>query len=107
MLFPKNMGEYLSIGEGSLSHGELYTFVTNKSGRGKKGTIVASIKGPLAKEIINVLEKLPLVSRRAVMEVTLDMAKNMEFAVKSCIPNVNFRTPALIFKYQRVTKLGS
>jgi len=38
MLFPKNIGEYLSIDEVSLSQGELYTFVTNKKGRGKKGT---------------------------------------------------------------------
>ena len=60
MLFPENMGEYLSIDEVSLSKGELYTFVTNKNGRGKKGTLVASIKGTLSKDIIKVLEKLPL-----------------------------------------------
>jgi len=29
MLFPENIGEYLSIDEVSLSQGELYTFVTN------------------------------------------------------------------------------
>ncbi len=92
MLFPENMGEYLSIDEVSLSKGELYTFVTNKNGRGKKGTLVASIKGTLAKDIINVLEKIPLFSRRTVMEVTLDMAKNMESAVKTCIPNANLVT---------------
>ena len=40
--------------------GELYTFVTNKNGRGKKGTLVASVKGTLSKDIIRVLEKLPL-----------------------------------------------
>lgn len=86
MLFSENIGQYLSIDEVSLSHGELYTFVTNKNGRGKKGSLVASIKGTLAGDIIRVLEKLPLETRKKVKEVTLDMAKNMESAVKICFP---------------------
>jgi len=67
----------------SLSQGELYTFVTNKLGKGKKGTMVACIKGTTSKEIITVLEKLPKDKRLQVKEVTLDMAKNMEAAVKT------------------------
>ncbi len=78
MLFPDNIGEYLSIDEVSLSQGELYTFVTNKNGKGKKSTLVASIRGTLSKDIIQVLEKLPMELRQEVKEVTLDMAKNME-----------------------------
>ena len=89
MLFSENIGEYLSIYEVSLSQGGLYTFVTNKNGRGKKGTLVASIKGTLSKDIIEVLEKLPLSSRKLVKEVTLDMARNMETAVKSCFPDAD------------------
>lgn len=77
------MGENLSIDEVSLSQGELYTFVTNKNGKGKKGTLVASVKGTLSKDIIAVLEKLGADKRLAVKEVTLDMAKNMEAAVKT------------------------
>lgn len=92
MLFSENIGEYLSIDEVSLSQGELYTFVTNKNGRGKKGTLVASIKGTLSKDIIEVLEKLPLSSRKLVKEVTLDMARNMETAVKSCFPDADLVT---------------
>ena len=86
LLFPENIGEYLSIDEVSLSQGELYTFVTNKNGKGKKGTLVASIKGTKSKDIVNILEKLPLESRCKVKEVTLDMAKNMESAVKQSFP---------------------
>jgi transposase len=85
-LFPDNSGPYLSIDEVSLSQGELYTFVTNKKGKGKKGTLVASIKGTQAKSIISVLEKLGPEKRLAVKEVTLDMAKNMEAAVKIAFP---------------------
>ena len=92
MLFPENMGEYLSIDEVSLSQGELYTFVTNKNGRGKKGTLIASIKGTLAKNISDTLELIPLEQRKMVKEVTLDMAKNMESGVKKSFPNANLVT---------------
>ena len=86
MLFPENIGSHLSIDEVSLSKGELYTFVTNKKGKGKKGTLVASIKGTRSGDLINVLEKLPLHTRKQVNEVTLDMAKNIELATKIAFP---------------------
>ena len=70
MLFPNNMGSHLSIDELSLSKGELYTFVTNKKGRAKKGTLVACIKGTRASDLTEVLEKLSLESRKKVEEVT-------------------------------------
>ena len=68
MLYPDNVGEYLSIDEVSLSQGELYTFITNKKGKGKKGTLVASIKGTLTKDIVSVLEKLPIEKREEVKD---------------------------------------
>lgn len=92
MLFPENIGPQLSIDEVSLSQGELYTFVTNKNGRSKKKTLVASIKGTKAIDIINVLEKLPLETRGKVTEVTLDMAKNMQAAVKNSFPSASLVT---------------
>jgi transposase len=92
MLFPNNIGEYLSIDEVSLSKGELYTFITNKTGKSKQGTMVASIKGTRSEDIINVLEKLPLQVRRQVGEITLDMAKNMESAVRTVFPEATLVT---------------
>ena len=86
MLFPENLGSHLSIDEVSLSKGELYTFVTNKKGRGKKATLVACIKGTRSEDLINVLERLPLQARKQVEEVTLDMAKNIELATKIAFP---------------------
>lgn len=87
MLFPENVGTNLSIDELSLAQGELYTFVTNKKGKGKKGSLVAVIKGTLSKDIVLVLEKLPLAVRNSVREITLDMARNMESAVRQSFPN--------------------
>ena len=77
MLFPQNMGPELSIDELSLSQGEFYTFVTKKIGRSKKGTLVASIRGTKAADIVKVLEKLPMSSMENVHKITLDMARNM------------------------------
>ena len=92
LLFPDNIGPYLSIDEVSLSQGELYTFVTNKAGKGKQGTLVASIKGTLSKDIIDVLMKLSVDKRLQVKEVTLDMAKNMEAAVKTVFTDATLVT---------------
>lgn len=86
MLFLKNMGEKLSIDESALSKGELYTFLTNKSGKGKKRTLIASISGTKSEDIIKVFKKIPIALRKNVLEVTLDMANNMGSAVRACFP---------------------
>lgn len=101
MLFPDNLGEYLSIDELALSQGELYTFLTNKNGKGKQGTMVAMIKGTLSADIIKVLQKLPLTERNKVKEVTLDMARNMGTSVKSC-----FSKAKLVIDRFHVVKLA-
>jgi transposase len=92
MLFPENMGSYLSIDEVVLSKGELYTIVSNKAGKGKKGTIVACIADTKAEVITQVLRKLAIKSRSEVKEVTLDMAANMALAVKESFPNARLVT---------------
>lgn len=76
MLFVKNMGAMLSIDETALSNGELYTIVTSKEAKGRRGTIVAMIKGTVAQDIIDVLHKIPERLRRQVREVTMDMAES-------------------------------
>ena len=86
------MGEYLSLDETSLSKGELYTYLTNKLGKGKKGTLVASIKGTKSKDIVSILNKISLSERLKVKEVTVDMARNMESAVIKSFPNAKVVT---------------
>ncbi|PCI93978.1 MAG: DDE transposase [Flavobacteriales bacterium] len=92
LYFSVNMGEYLSLDETSLSQGELYTYLTNKESKGKKGSLIASIKGTKAKEITKIITKIPLAKRIKVKEVTIDMARNMEAAVKACFPNAQIVT---------------
>jgi len=86
LLYPENIGPFLSIDEVSLSKGELYTYLTNKEAKSKKGTLVASIKGTLSQDIIQVLKKIPQELRKEVREVTMDMANNMSHAITMAFP---------------------
>ena len=60
LLFDENLGESLSIDETCLSSGEVYTFLTNKAGKGGRGTLVAVVRGTKAEDVIRVLEKIDL-----------------------------------------------
>ena len=64
----------------------MYTIVTNKGAHGKKGAIVAMVKGTKAEDVIKVLLQIPLKQRRRVREVTLDMAGNMGLIVRRSFP---------------------
>lgn len=86
MVFPENIGSHLSIDETSLSNGELYTILTNKAAKGKKGVLVAMIKGTKAEDVIEVLKIISLRQRRKVKEITLDMANSMGQIVRQCFP---------------------
>jgi transposase len=86
LLFCENIGEYLSIDETAFTNGELYTIVTNKAAKGKKGALVAMGKGTKAETVIRILLKIPIGKRNKVKEVTLDMAGNMGLIVKKSFP---------------------
>lgn len=89
MLFEQNISPYLSIDETAFSSGELYTIVTNKLAKGRKGSIVAMIKGTQADYLVDILQKIPKRLRNAVQEVTLDMSGSLNLAVRRCFPNAH------------------
>lgn len=86
LLFPENLGEYLSIDETSLSQGELYTVLTNKAAKGRKGALVAIIKGTESESVIKVLHRIKERERKKVKEVTLDLAPTMARIVRRSFP---------------------
>ena len=86
MIFPENIGEHLSLDETSVSYDELYTIVTNKSAKGKKGCIVAMVAGTKSEDVIKALERIPISERKKVTEITLDMAGSMNKIAKKCFP---------------------
>ena len=86
ILFPDNTGAHLSIDEVALSQGELYTVLTNKAAHGKKGALVAMIKGTESEKVISVLNRIPISKRNRVKEITLDMAGTMEKIARKSFP---------------------
>lgn len=82
ILFEKNIGPYAGLDETSLSTGELYTIES----KGKKGTIIAMIKGTSAEKVSKILLKLSRRRRIQVREITLDMAPNMAQIARICFP---------------------
>lgn len=87
VLYKENLGEHLSIDEVSLSQGELYTILTNKSGKGRKNSLVAMVQGTKAETVIAAINRMPRGKRLKVKEVTLDLSSSMKAIVKRCFPN--------------------
>lgn len=75
------METHLSIDEVALSQGELYTIVTNKKFKGRKGSLVAIVAGTKADQGNRIHRK-----RSLVKEITLDMANSMKLIFKRCFP---------------------
>jgi transposase len=92
ILFPDNLGTHLSIDETSLSQGELYTVVTNKEAKGRKGALIAMVKGTNSDQVRKILERIPLKKRKKVKEITLDMAPTMERIAKYTFPHAQLVT---------------
>ena len=66
--------------------GELYTILINKEAKGRKGTIIAMIKGTSVEKVSQVILKLSRRRRFQVREITLDMAPNMARIARLCFP---------------------
>jgi transposase len=82
ILCPENIGDRLSIDEVAISNDELYTVLTNKQAHGRKGALVAMVKGTKAEDIAAILGQIPFKDRARVNEVTMDFSPSMELAVQ-------------------------
>jgi transposase len=83
------MGKDIGIDETALSNGELYTIVTNKAAKGRKGSLIAMIKGTESKQIIEILRKISYQTRCIVREISLDMAATMNKIAKKSFPKAS------------------
>ncbi len=84
-----NLSESLSLDEVALSDGELYTVLTSKKAKGRKGSIVAVIKGTQSDFVMVHLLKISRKLRMMVKEITLDMAGSMKRIAKRCFPGAS------------------
>jgi len=86
LLFPQNMGPRISIDETALSNGELYTLITNKEAKGRRGTLIAIIAGTCSDTVNQVLQRIPEDLSSRVQEVTLDMSTSMRKIIRHNFP---------------------
>ena len=92
ILYPDNIGERLCLDEIALSDGELYTVLTNARAKSQKGSLIAMIKGVKSGEVCDILNKIPIESRKKVKEVSVDMANNMEKIARDSFPKASVVT---------------
>ena len=86
ILMEKNMGPRLSIDETSLQE-DLFTILSNKDGHGRRGTVIAAVRGTKASEVIRILMQIPQEKRIEVREVTMDFSDSMYSIVSAVFPN--------------------
>ena len=76
ILLPQNVGKEHGIDETSLQ-GELYTIVHNKEAHGRKGAIIAVVKGTNPADVLKALMQLPEDKRKMVESITMDLSDCM------------------------------
>ncbi len=87
MVYPENISARLAIDESSLSQGELYTFISSRDTKGRKGKLVAMVASTRSEKIAEVLHHISEHQRDQVQEVTMDMASSMRKACEVAFPN--------------------
>ena len=86
ILLPQNIGIDYGIDETSLQ-GELYTIIHNKDAHGRKGSILAVVKGTNPENVLNVLMQLPEDKRKITKSITMDLSDSMRAIAKEAFPN--------------------
>ena len=85
ILLPQNIGKEHGIDETSLQ-GELYTIVHKKEAHGRKGAIVAVVKGTNPADVLRVLMHLPQDKREKVESITMDLSDCMRAIAREAFP---------------------
>ena len=85
ILVPQNIGKEQGMDETSL-HGELYTVVHNKDSHGRKGAIIAVVKGTNPADVLKVLMRLPADKREMVENITMDLSDCMRAIAREAFP---------------------
>ena len=62
--------------------GQLYTVITNKEAKGKKGAIVAIVGGTKTETAINHLQRISSIERNQVIKITLDITNSMKLIAR-------------------------
>ena len=85
VLKPGNTGPRVGIDETSFCH-ELYTIVHNKDAHGRRGSIIAIVKGVNPQDVTRVLLQIPTEQRLKVSTATMDLSDCMRAIVREAFP---------------------
>ena len=88
ILLSENIGTDCSIDETQLCD-EVYTILSNKAGKGKKGSVIAIVKGTRIETVSNIINQIPYDKRALVKEITMDFSDSMYGIAKHCFPNAS------------------
>ena len=102
LVYPENFGENMSLDETCLHNGEFYTVLTNKSAKGRKGSLAALIKGTKCEVVSKALAKVPIETRMKVKTITVDLANNMDWICRN-----NFMNATIVADRFHVQKVVS
>lgn len=86
VLLEKNIGEHCSIDETQLCD-EVYTILSNKAGHGRKGSVIAVVKGTKSDVVSAIIKRIPSEELAKVTEITMDFSDSMYSIAKQCFPN--------------------
>lgn len=86
ILYPDNVGEHLSLDETCLSNGDVYTVLTDKSAHGRKGCLVAMVRGVASDDVTRVFRLIPEKVRMRVKTITTDLSSAMMLTARRSFP---------------------
>ena len=86
VLLAKNIRKRCSIDETQLCE-EVYTILSNKDGHGRKGSVIAIVKGTKAEVVSRIIKMIPAEELAKVEEITMDFSDSMYSIAKQCFPN--------------------
>lgn len=64
----------------------MYTIFSNKDGHGRKGSVIAIVKGTKADVVSQIIKKIPAEELARVEEITMDFSDSMYSIAKQCFP---------------------
>ena len=85
-MFEENLGIDLSLDETCLSNGEVYTVLTNKAGHGRKGSLVAMVRGVGSEGVIRAFKRMSHGKRLQVKTITTDLSAAMMLIAHQSFP---------------------
>lgn len=88
VLKAENLGPRLGIDETCIGN-DVYTILHNKAAHGKKGAVIAMVRGTKPEDVARIINQIPLEKRAKVTGITMDLSDSMRSIAGLCFPKVS------------------